>query len=149
MTEIANVRVKLIKENTSLYSINRVTDHDTATNIASTFLENYGADREIFCSMLLNAKKNVIGINVVSIGSLKVSIVHPREVFKAAILANADSLILFHNHPSGDCRPSQEDLDVTNSLVRAGHILGISVVDHIILGDGTGETISLKANNFF
>jgi DNA repair protein RadC len=75
----------------------------------------------------------VIGIHTVSVGSLSASIVHPREVFKAAILSNCAALILAHNHPSGDPHPSQEDRVLTARLVEAGKLVGISVLDHIII----------------
>ncbi|MEW9673574.1 RadC family protein [Ammoniphilus sp. 3BR4] len=75
------------------------------------------------------------GVEKVSVGSLNSAIVDPREVFKAAILHNAASIIVGHNHPSGDPTPSREDLSVTNRLVEAGKILGIEVLDHLILGE--------------
>lgn len=93
-------------------------------------------DREHFNIVLLNAKNKVIGVSNVSIGSLSASIVHPREVFKPAILAGAASIILSHKHPSGDPSPSQEDLEVTRRLNDAGNIMGIAVRDHVIIGDG-------------
>ena len=74
-----------------------------------------------------------LGINTVSIGSLSTSIVHPREVFKAAILMGAANIILAHNHPSGDPSPSKEDIEITQRLAKAGEILGIEVLDHLIL----------------
>jgi DNA repair protein RadC len=86
--------------------------------------------------LLLDIKNKVIGINTVSIGNLNSSIVHPREVFKPAILSNAASILLAHNHPSGDPEPSREDVAITTRLVEAGKILGIDVIDHLILGDG-------------
>ena len=93
-------------------------------------------DREHFFVIPLTGKNQVIGINLVSMGSLTDSIAHPREVFKAAILANAASVILAHNHPSGDPTPSQDDKAITIRLKQAGDILGIKVNDHIILGEG-------------
>ena len=79
----------------------------------------------------------VIGINTVSIGSLTASVVHPREVMKPAILSNAAALLCCHNHPSGAPQPSQEDRTLTKRLVDAGQLLGIHVIDHLILGDGS------------
>jgi DNA repair protein RadC len=93
-----------------------------------------GVDREHFVIVLPDQKNQVIGINTVSMGSLTASVVHPREVFKPAILANAATLICGHNHPSGDTVPSQEDRLITTRLVSAGKLLGINVVDHIIIG---------------
>jgi len=92
--------------------------------------------------VLLDRKNKVIGLNTVSVGSLTASICHPREVFKAAILANAAAVILGHNHPSGDPQPSQEDRVLTARLAAAGQLLGIEVLDHIIVGDGTEHFFS-------
>jgi DNA repair protein RadC len=78
----------------------------------------------------------VIGYYEVSRGTLDSTLVHPREVFKAAILANAAAIILTHNHPSGDPTPSPDDLALTQRLVQAGQIIGIDVLDHVIVGDG-------------
>ena len=83
--------------------------------------------------LMLNQKNRVIGIHTVSMGSLTASVVHPREVFKVAILANCASILLAHNHPSGDCQPSKEDRAITTRLVEAGRLLGISVLDHVII----------------
>ena len=92
-------------------------------------------DREHLLVLLLDTKIRVIGINTVSIGTLDCSLVHPREVFKPAIIGNAASIILAHNHPSGDPMPSHEDRRVTERLVQAGKILGIEVLDHVIVGE--------------
>lgn len=93
------------------------------------------ADREIFLALSLNTRNRVLGINTVSIGSLNASLVHPREVFKPAILQNATSIILAHNHPSGDEKPSEEDLEITRRLAEAGKLLGIEIIDHVIVGN--------------
>lgn len=96
-----------------------------------------GADREHFVVALLDRKNRLIGLNLVAVGSLTATIVHPRELFKAAILANASALVLCHNHPGSDVAPSREDRDITRRLVRAGDLMGIPILDHVILGDGT------------
>src|SRR5262249_29648751 len=88
------------------------------------------------------SRYKVIGINTVSIGSLTASVVHPRECSKPAILSNAAALICCHNHPSGVPQPSQEDRALTKRLVDAGKILGINVLDHIIVGDGSATYFS-------
>src|SRR6185369_694096 len=93
-------------------------------------------DREEFVVILLDAKHKLLGFHVVSVGSLTASVVHPREVFKVAILGNAAALILLHNHPSGDATPSAEDLQITQRLQEVGEVIGIKVVDHIIIGEG-------------
>ncbi|OPX91050.1 MULTISPECIES: DNA repair protein RadC [Pelotomaculum] len=92
-------------------------------------------DREHFRALLLNTRNQVIADDEVSIGTLNTSSVHPRELFRNAIKKSAASLILVHNHPSGDDTPSKEDLDVTRRLSEAGRIIGIEVLDHIIIGD--------------
>jgi DNA repair protein RadC len=91
-------------------------------------------DREEMIVVLLDAKHRINGINSVSIGSLTLSIVHPREIFKAAILANSSAIIAVHNHPSGDPTPSGEDLALTKRLKNAGEILGIPLLDHLVIG---------------
>lgn len=91
-------------------------------------------DREVFLAVSLTTRNRVLGINTISVGSLDSSLVHPREVFKTAILQNASSMVLVHNHPSGDIEPSEEDLEITKRLVEAGKLLGIDVIDHVIVG---------------
>ena len=99
-------------------------------------------DREKFICLHLNTKNNLLSYEVVSIGSLNASLVHPRELFKGAILVNAASIILCHNHPSDDPEPSPDDITLTKRLSESGDILGISVLDHVIF---TAERfVSLK-----
>jgi DNA repair protein RadC len=99
--------------------------------------------REQFLILLLNARHEAIGWETISVGSLNASIVHPREVFKPAITESAASIILVHNHPSGDPEPSEEDLTITKRLVEAGELLGISVLDHVIVA--SRGIVSLKS----
>jgi len=94
-------------------------------------------DRERFITLALDTKHRVLGVDEVSIGTLTESLVHPREIFKALILANAKTFICAHNHPSGDPEPSAEDVAVTQKLREAGQLLGISLLDHVILGRDT------------
>lgn len=98
--------------------------------------------RELFKSILLDAKNRVLRILTVSVGILDSSLVHPREVFKEAIAASAASVIVAHNHPSGDPTPSQEDRAITERLVEAGRILGVELLDHVVIGDG--RWVSMK-----
>lgn len=93
-------------------------------------------DREHFCILLLNSRNQITGKEVVSVGSLDASIVHPREIFKNCIKKSAAAIILVHNHPSGDPSPSHDDLEVTRRLVDVGKLLGIHVLDHVIVADG-------------
>jgi DNA repair protein RadC len=90
--------------------------------------------KEHFKLILLNSRNRVIGISNISTGTLTTSLVHPREVFKEAITHSAASVVLAHNHPSGDPEPSEDDLKITKKLVESGKILGIEVIDHIIIG---------------
>lgn len=92
------------------------------------------SDREKFVVLLLDTKNSIIGATIVSVGILDSALVHPREVFKPAILCNAAAIILSHNHPSGDPSPSAEDRRVTLRLHEAGKLLGIEVLDHVIVG---------------
>jgi len=89
--------------------------------------------KEHFKLILLNARNKILGVSTISIGSLNASIVHPREVFKDAIVHSAYSVVLAHNHPSGDPEPSEDDLTITKRFIEAGKILGIHVTDHIII----------------
>jgi DNA repair protein RadC len=90
--------------------------------------------KEHFKLILLNPRNKIIGISTISIGTLNASLVHPREVFKDAITHSAASVVLAHNHPSGDPEPSEDDIKITKKLVDSGKILGIEVLDHIIIG---------------
>ena len=104
------------------------------------------ADREMFAVLALDARNRPIGSNVVSVGCLNASIVHPREVFKFAILANAAAIILAHNHPSGDLAPSADDETLTRKLVESGKILGIEVLDHLIVTED--DVMSFQADGW-
>jgi len=109
----------------------------SSRDIYETFRDRFvWADREEFVVLLLDAKNTLLGFHVVSVGSLTSTIVHPREVFKIAVLGNAASLILLHNHPSGDPTPSAEDRAITTRLCQVGELLGIKVLDHVVIGDG-------------
>lgn len=103
-------------------------------------------DREHFKVLLLNTKGQVMSCETISIGSLNSSLVHPREVFKLAIKKSTASMILLHNHPSGDPTPSREDIEVSKRIIEAGELLGIKVLDHIIIGDK--KYCSLKEKGF-
>ncbi len=93
-----------------------------------------GTDKEHFMILHLDTRNRVIKDEVVSVGTLNSSLIHPREVFKSAIKESANSVILVHNHPSGDSEPSEEDKKITNILFKAGELLSIKVLDHVIVG---------------
>jgi DNA repair protein RadC len=103
--------------------------------------------KENFVVLCLNARNQIIRRETISIGSLNASIVHPREVFQPAILESAASIVLLHNHPSGDTRPSDDDVELTRRLVRAGEIMGIEVLDHVIVSDR--RHFSMKERGLF
>jgi len=100
--------------------------------------------REHFVVILLNRKNKIMGTKTVSVGSLSASIVHPREVFRPAIMDAAAAIVVAHNHPSGDPTPSREDIAVTRRLVRAGELLDIPVLDHVIIGDNRYHSFKQK-----
>ena len=102
--------------------------------------------KEKFITLCLDTKNQILKEEVISVGSLNASIVHPREVFKSALMESSASVIMIHNHPSGDPSPSREDIMVTEKLVEGGKLLGIDVLDHIIIGDG--RYVSLKDEGF-
>lgn len=102
-----------------------------------------GADREHFWALALNTKNHVLRVVEVSVGSLNASIVHPRELFKDAVRLSAASVVVVHNHPSGDPTPSGADIQLTRRLVKAGDVLGIELLDHVVIGDG-GAHASLR-----
>ena len=106
-----------------------------------------GKKKEHFLALLLDTRNQLIKVSKISIGSLDTSIVHPREVFKEAISASAASVIFAHNHPSGDPEASEDDIELTKRLAKAGEIVGIEVVDHIIIGDK--KYLSLKRGGLF
>lgn len=130
----------MVKERSTTYAGRTVSSPFDAEKLFREFIGE--ADREIFCILCLNTKNEPTNFSIISIGSLNSSIVHPREVFKCALLASANSIVLCHNHPSGVAEPSTEDLVTTKRLVDAGNIIGIKVIDHIILGDE--QMVSLK-----
>ena len=126
-------RVSLVREPGYPTPSRTITDSQSAALALRPLFE--GLDREQFAVCCLDAKHAIIGVNIVSTGSLTLCIVHPREVFKLAVLTNAAALLCVHNHPSGDPTPSAEDRVLTQRLKAAGEHLGITVLDHLILGD--------------
>lgn len=134
------VKLKMVRESSLLYKERRIKSPEGASLLFKQFLEE--ADREYFIVLCLDIKNQPTAINVCHIGSLNSSIVHPREVLKTAIISNAASIIVAHNHPSNDPTPSREDLEVTKRLIEAGKVVGIDVLDHLIVCEGS--FISLK-----
>lgn len=114
----------------------RRADLSTPQQMAAFLLPQFGtAPVERFGVVLLDTKKQLIGVRLISSGSLDQTVAHPREVFREAVAAGAAALVLFHNHPSGDATPSPDDIELTLTLVAAGAVIGIAVVDHLILAE--------------
>ena len=110
--------------------------YKTPQQLASYLLPQYGAATvEQFGIVMLDTKHRVIRVKLVSMGGLDSTVVHPREVFREATAASAAAIVLFHNHPSGDPTPSSDDLLLTSRMIRAGDIMGIDVIDHLILSE--------------
>ena len=131
---VPRYRVTLVRENRAVPSSSPLNTSVAAAAILRSLFA--GLDREQFLVCGLDAKHCIIGVNVVSIGSLTLAIIHPREVFKPLILMNAAAWICAHNHPSGgDVTPSQEDRVLTSRLRQGADLLGITLLDHLILGD--------------
>lgn len=139
------VKVMLVKDPNSPFRLEKLSRPLNAASMARKFLAN--EDREVFIVFNLDRSNKINNIHVVAIGSLGEAIVHPREVFKAAILSNASGIVLAHNHPSGNPQPSEEDTRVTSKLIEAGNILGIKVYDHIIVGDDTYTSLTISGQN--
>ena len=127
------VSCKLVRECPSItYAQRRISSPEDAATLVKDFLED--ADREMMILICLNRKGEPTALHTVSIGTLSSSMVHPREVFKVAILSCASSIIMAHNHPSGDPCPSREDIDITKRIKDAGELIGIELIDHLIIG---------------
>ena len=139
------VSTRIVKEYSILYATRRIESPEGAADLMKDFLEDL--DKEQVMLLCLNIKGEPTHISTVSTGSLTSSIVHPREVFKTAIIANANQIMIFHNHPSGDPTPSEQDLNITKRLKQAGDLIGIELLDHIIIGD-QGRFTSLKRLNY-
>lgn len=107
----------------------------TSSEVYEQFRYLADESKEQFIALHLDNKNRLLCIDIISVGSLTASIVHPREVFKSILLSSAAAVVFIHNHPSGDPEPSREDLDITTRLRQGGELLGIRVLDHIIIGD--------------
>ncbi|WP_251029043.1 RadC family protein [Bacillus sp. ISL-40] len=140
------VRIKQeIRESSEPFAQYVIRSPEDAQKLAASYIAD--EDREVLLVMMLNTKNQVVGLHRAHVGSLNASIVHPREVMKCAILNNAASIIVSHQHPSGDPTPSKEDIEVTKRLAEAGRILGIEVLDHVIVSH-TGKHVSLKEKGY-
>lgn len=141
--EISIERVKLVRESSHIYSFSsrEVSSPDVVADVINEVLDLNHEPQEIVCEIMLNTKNHIVGVMEVTRGTLDSSLVHPREVFRGAILHNAASIILCHNHPSGDSAPSREDMKVTERIKQAGKVFGIDLLDHVIIGNGEYTSI--------
>ena len=143
---IAKYRLELVKESSKVYEVeSKISSPSAVRDYIEKIFKLSTQAEEVLVLLVLDTKNNVIGAFEVSRGSLNSSIAHPREVFKRALLLNGASIILAHNHPSGDVTPSREDILATKRLMEGGEILGIEVLDHVIVGDYRYK--SLKESN--
>lgn len=133
MYRIPIYQVKLVRDGSLATERRKIRSPAIAADLLHQYFE--GADREHFVALLLDTQHRVIGINTVTVGVLDASLIHPREIFKPAILANAAAIILAHNHPSGDPNPSPEDRAITRQITEAGRLMGIPILDHLIIGN--------------
>jgi len=138
-------KVTLVREGKMPWGDTRLRNSQMVSALLHQYLE--GVDREHLCVVLLSQKNEIVGVSTISIGSLTASIAHPREIYKIAILANCASIIIAHNHPSGDPQPSKEDCALTARLLECGRLLGIPLVDSIIIGDGNEKYFSFADEN--
>ncbi len=117
------------------------------TDLVPFFDELYrGLDKEAFYSFLLDSRNQLQGVDLISLGSLNASLVHPREVFRLPLILSAASLLVSHNHPSGDATPSREDIELTRRLQQGGELLGVELLDHVIYGS-RDRFLSMKEAN--
>lgn len=128
------VRVSMVREKEIPYAVEILNGPEKVAELAETILKN--ADREYLLVLSVDSKGRPLAVEIVSIGTVNATLAEPREIFKHAILANAAGIILAHNHPSGDCTPSEEDTVMTERVKEAGKLLSIQLKDHVIIGDG-------------
>ena len=153
LKNIQVVKIMLVKDSGNQYRAKSIKGSSSAASVIKEFLA--GEDREVFLAMCLDRSGKINSINIVSIGCLNATTIHPREVFKPAILSNADAIVIAHNHPSGNPAPSQEDVSITKQLFRAAKLMGIKIHEHIIIGEDeytsispAGEDIIFSTNRF-
>ncbi len=141
---IANYKIQLVKESNYIADRKNIRSPRDCFEIMKSLYDTCVTEQ--FNIVMLSTKNHVLGISTISTGTLSSSLVHPREVFQPVLLQGmVASIILSHNHPSGDATPSNEDIQLTKKLVAAGNLLDIPVLDHVIIGDG--YYVSLKEKN--
>jgi DNA repair protein RadC len=134
--QVSFERIVLVKEKVGRYKLPRESGSPEDAYKAITTITNVQEEaQEVFGILILNTKNKIVAVHEISRGTLSSTLLHPREVFKPAVLHNAAAIICFHNHPSGDTEPSKDDIEATKRLIEAGKIMGIEVLDHIVVGD--------------
>lgn len=145
---ITTYKLELVKEKATNYGDKEFTINNPS-NIANFLSQACKMDKqaeEILVLICLDTKNKITGYHEVSRGTVNSSLVHPREVFKRALLNNANAIIIAHNHPSGNTYPSAEDLKITRRIKEAGELLGVELLDHVIIGDN-GDFYSFKRDD--
>ncbi|MDE2020633.1 MAG: JAB domain-containing protein [Patescibacteria group bacterium] len=130
------IRVMMVREGRTSALRREITSPGEAFQYIKQAIKPVGLDRECFWRIDLDSRNGVLGWELVSMGTLNASLVHPREVFTGALLNKAAGIIIAHNHPSGETNPSPEDKDTTRRLCKAGEILGVALQDHLVIGNG-------------
>lgn len=141
--EILRIKQVTIESDCEIMTVRSPRD---AAEIATRFIGD--EDREVLLLLCLNTKNQITAVHRCHVGSINSSIVHPRELFKTAILSNSSSIIISHNHPSNNCEPSPEDLNVTRRIYDAGELLGIEMLDSIIVCNEVDKFVSLKEKGY-
>ena len=141
--ELKQVQVRLrLSEAEPLYSTESITSPEIAAKVMAGALAEM--DREYCCVVNLDGSNHPINFNIVSIGDINHAYVPVQNIFKSAILSNASSIMLLHNHPSGSLNPSKDDIELTRRVIEAGAIMNIPVIDHLIVAGGTAELVSIR-----
>ena len=127
------VKIRLVKEDALSYC-GDINSPEKAIKLIQQELSTY--DREVVCVVNVRSDCTPINMNIVSIGTINASMCSPRDIFKSSILSNAAGIVMFHNHPSGRCAPSEDDIEITKRIEEAGKLLDIELLDHIIVSSG-------------
>jgi len=135
-------RVSLVREGSCVSEHNAISSPEEVFAVTHSDFAETTVEKALM--LALDTKNKIIGVFTISTGSLNASIIHPRDLFQRAILCNAASVILVHNHPSGDPTPSAEDLELTRKMVKAGKLMDIPVLDHVIIGEDRYSSLKEK-----
>ena len=131
-------------ETIKIYEVSKRPTTNTSAEVYKLMKDIKDNEQELMMLLCLDSRNRVISRNIITIGGLNSSIVHPREIFRTAIMNNANTIILVHNHPSGLSEPSPDDIEVTQMLVKASKIIGIDILDHVIVGHDNYTSMNEK-----